>query len=142
MGRLTDYLYMTRELDMVPGLSARMPELIQYADMNEYDVETYVQIFNCMGFPMQMEVETVGRIIHTATKPVMTIKPMAVGRCTPYVGLIFSFNAVRDIDMVTVGTLNARELTEDIEIARAALEHRYPGIGARSSPNPKMPTLS
>ena len=142
MDRLPGYLYMIRELGMVPGLSAHMPELVQYADQNEYDVETYIQIFNCMGFLMQMEIETVGRIIHTAKKPVMTIKPMAAGRCTPYVGLTFSFNAVRDIDMVTVGTLNARELEEDIEIARAALEHRYPGIGARSSPNPKMSTLS
>ena len=141
MDRLPDYLYMIRELGMVPGLSAHMPELIQYSDANEYDVETYVQIFNCMGFLMQMEIETVGRIIHTAKKPVMTIKPMAAGRCTPYVGLTFSFNAVRDIDMVTVGTLNARELAEDIEIARAALEHRYPGIGARSSPNPEVATL-
>ena len=130
---------MIRELGMVPGLSAHMPELIQYADLNEYDVETYVQIFNCMGFLMQMEIETVGRIIHTAKKPVMTIKPMAAGRCTPYVGLTFSFNAVRNIDMVTVGTLNARELTEDIEIARAALEHRYPVSARGPRRTPKCP---
>jgi len=132
--RLSDYLYMIREEGMIPGLSAHMPEIVTYSDANEYDVETYIQIFNCMGFLMQVEIESVARIIHNAKKPVMTIKPMAAGRCTPYVGLTFSFNAIRDCDMVTVGAGSALEAEEDIEIALAALEHRYPNIGARSSP--------
>jgi hypothetical protein len=44
-----------------------------------------------MGFLMQVEVETVNQIIHAAKKPVMTIKPMAAGRTTPFVGLNFSW---------------------------------------------------
>ena len=55
--RLPDYLAMIREEGMHPGLSAHMPEVVQYADQNDYDVETYIQIFNCMGFLMQVEVE-------------------------------------------------------------------------------------
>ena len=132
--RLPDYLSMIRDEGMLPGLSAHMPEVVQYADWNGYDVETYIQIFNCMGFLMQVEVENVARIIHEAKHPVMTIKPMAAGRCTPYVGLTFSWNAVRDCDMVTVGTNSAREAAEDIEISMAALEHRFPDLEARSSP--------
>ena len=132
--RLPDYLSMIREEGMIPGLSAHMPELITYSDRNEYDVETYIQIFNCMGFLMQVEIESVARIIHNAQKPVMTIKPMAAGRCTPYVGLTFSWNAIRDCDMVTVGAGSALEVEEDIEISLAALEHRFPNLGARSSP--------
>ena len=132
--RLGDYTSMIREAGMVPGLSAHMPELVVYSDQNGYDVQTYIQIFNCMGFLMQVEVEAVGRIIHSAKKPVMTIKPMAAGRCTPYVGLTFSWNAIRDCDMVTVGAGSVAEAEEDIEISFAALEHRYPDIGARSSP--------
>ena len=132
--RLPDYLALIREAGMRPGLSAHMPEVIQYADRNEYDVETYIQIFNCMGFLMQIEVEGVARIIHAAKHPVMTIKPMAAGRCTPYVGLTFSWNAIRPCDMVTVGTNSAREAAEDIEISVSALEHRFPDLEARSSP--------
>ena len=132
--RLPDYLYMIREEGMIPGLSAHMPELVTYSDMNEYDVETYIQIFNCMGFLMQVEVEAVARIIHNAKKPVMTIKPMAAGRCTPYVGLTFAWNAIRPCDMVTVGAGSALEVEEDVEISLAALEHRFPNLGARSSP--------
>jgi hypothetical protein len=64
----------------------------------------------------------------------MTIKPMAEGRCTPYVGLTFNWNAIRDCDMVTVGAGSALEVEEDIEISLAALEHRFPRLGARSSP--------
>ena len=132
--RLPDYLYMIREQGLIPGLSAHMPELITYSDANNYDVETYIQIFNCMGFLMQVEIESVARIIHNAKKPVMTIKPMAAGRCTPYVGLTFAWNAIRPCDMVTVGAGSALEVEEDVEISLAALEHRFPNLGARSSP--------
>ncbi len=132
--RLPDYLSMIRDEGLIPGLSAHMPELVTYSDDNEYDVETYIQIFNCMGFLMQVEVEAVAKIIHEAKKPVMTIKPMAAGRCTPYVGLTFSWNAIRDCDMVTVGAGSALEVEEDIEISLAALEHRFPELEPRSSP--------
>ena len=133
--RLPDYLSMIRENGMRPGLSAHMPELIQYSDANEYDVETYIQIFNCMGFLMQIEIETIAKIIHSAKKPVMTIKSMAAGRCSPYVGITFSYAALRECDMVTVGCMTAREASEDIEIGLAALEHRMPVLEGRSSPN-------
>ena len=136
--RLDDYTKMIRDHGMIPGLSAHMPELIVYSDQNEYDVETYIQIYNCMGFLMQVEIETVNQIIHNAKKPVMTIKSMAAGRTTPFVGLNFSWATLRDCDMVTVGCYNAREAAEDIEISMAALERRAPKIGVRQSPNQKQ----
>lgn len=132
--RLPDYLKMIRDAGMIPGCTAHMPEIIDYCDSNEYDVETYVQIFNCMGFLMQVEIESVIKTIHAAKKPVMTIKPMAAGRVTPYVGLTFNWNAIREKDMITVGCYNAREAYEDIEISRAALEHRLPNMERRNSP--------
>jgi len=132
--RIDDYTKMIRDEGMIPGLSCHMPELIVYSDQNGYDIETYNQIYNCMGFLMQVEIETVASIIHNAKKPVMTIKSMAAGRTTPYVGLNFSWATIRDCDMVTVGCMNADEVYEDIEISLAALEHRFPEIGKRKSP--------
>lgn len=134
MDRLPDYLYMIREAGMVPGLSAHMPEVIQYTDANGYDVETYIQIYNCMGFLMQVEIESVAKVIHNAKKPVLTIKPCAAGRTTPFVGLNFSWNTIREQDMVCIGCFNADEAAEDIEISRAAIERRLPRIGNRNSP--------
>jgi hypothetical protein len=134
MDRLPDYLKMIRDAGLIPGLTAHMPEVIQYADQNNYDVETYVQIFNCLGFMMQVEIESVIRIIHDAKKPVMTIKPMAAGRTTPYVGLTFNWNVLRPVDMITVGVLSKYEAEEDIEISLAALEHRLPNLEGRASP--------
>ncbi len=133
--RLGDYTDMIRQEGMIPGLSAHMPELITYSDENGYDVQTYIQIYNALGFLMQIEIEGVSRIIHNAKKPVMTIKPMAAGRLTPYVGLNFSWHTIRDCDMVTVGCSYPHEAEEDIEISLAAFEHRYPDIGKRASPN-------
>jgi hypothetical protein len=118
-----------------------MPELVVYSDANGYDVETYIQLYNCLGFLMQVEVEGVASIIHNAKKPVMTIKPMAAGRCSPFVGLNFAWATLRDCDMVAVGCLNRDEALEDIEISRAAIERRYPNIGKRSSPNQKQAAL-
>lgn len=133
--RLDDYTKMIRDAGMIPGLSAHMPELVVYSDENGYDVETYIQIYNCMGFLMQVEIEAVHGIIQSAKKPVMTIKSMAAGRCTPFVGLNFSWATLRDCDMVTVGCFNPREVEEDIEISLAALERRAPKVAGRSSPN-------
>lgn len=134
MQRLPNYLTMIREAGMIPGLSAHMPEVIQYADENEYDVETYVQIFNCLGFLMQVEVESIVRIIHAAKKPVMTIKPCAAGRTTPFVGLNFNWNVLRLCDMITIGCMTPDEAAEDVEISLAALERRLPRLGSRRSP--------
>ena len=133
--RLPDYLRMIRDQGMVPGLSAHMPELVIYSDLNGYDVETYIQIYNCMGFLMQVEVEYIHKVIWNARKPVMTIKPMAAGRVSPFVGLTFAWNTIRPVDMVTVGCLTPEEAAEDIEISRAAFERRPPALEGRSSPN-------
>ena len=136
--RLSDYTDMIRQEGLIPGLSAHMPELILYSDEQGYDVETYIQIYNCMGFLMQIEAETIASIIHNARKPVMTIKPMAAGRVSPYVGLNFVWNTIRSCDMVTIGCTDAEEAEEDVEISLAAIERRYPSIGKRSSPNIKQ----
>jgi|LFRM01.2.fsa_nt_gb hypothetical protein len=133
--RLGDYTKMIRERGMIPGLSAHMPEVLAYADQNDYDVETYIQIYNCMGFLMQLEVEWIHKLINDAKKPVMTIKPMAAGRVTPFVGLSFVWNTIRDQDMVTIGTMTPAEAAEVIELSMAILERRKPDIGVRSSPS-------
>lgn len=133
--RLPDYLKMIRDHGMIPGLSAHMPELVVYSDANGYDVQTYIQIYNCLGFMMQIEVESVHNIIWNASKPVMTIKPMAAGRCTPFVGLNFVWNTIRPCDMVTVGCMTPHEAGEDVEFSLAALERRPPDVSGRSSPN-------
>jgi len=132
--RIDDYTSMIRAAGMRPGLSCHMPELVYYCDQNGYDVETYIQIYNPLGFLMQVEVESVAKLINHAKHPVMTIKPMAAGRCTPYVGLNFVYNTIRPCDMVTLGAHNAREVHEDVEIALAAIERRWPDLDGRASP--------
>jgi hypothetical protein len=134
LDRLPDYLKMVRDHGMIPGLSAHMPELVVYSDLNGYDVESYIQIYNCMGFMMQIEIESVHSVIWNAKKPVMTIKPMAAGRCSPFVGLNFSWATIRPCDMVTVGCMTPREAEEDIEFSLAALERRAPDLEGRASP--------
>jgi hypothetical protein len=140
MPRLPDYLKMIRDQGMIPGLSAHMPEMVVFSDQNDYDVETYIQIYNCASFLMQVEVEYVHSVIWKARKPVMTIKPMAAGRVSPFVGITFSFATIRPCDMVTVGCLTPREAREDIEIGLAALERRRPDLEGRASPN-KTPIM-
>lgn len=134
MDRLPDYLNMVREAGMIPGLSAHMPELIVYSDLNGYDVEAYIQIYNCAGFLMQVEIEYIHKVIWQAEKPVMTIKAMGAGRVSPFVGLTFSYATLRPCDMVTVGCYTREEVAEDVEIALAAIERRPPDLEGRSSP--------
>jgi len=113
-----------RERGMIPGLSTHMPETIIYADESGLDVETYIAMYNSMGFLMQLEVDWVARIIQGARKPVMTIKPMAAGQLRPFQALNFVWNTLRDRDMVAVGTMSPKEAAELIELSMGILERR------------------
>jgi hypothetical protein len=115
---------MIRDRGMIPGLSTHVPESIIYADETGLDVETYISLYNAMGFLMQVEVDWTNRIIHGAKKPVMTIKPLAAGQIRPFQGLAFSWTTLRDIDMVTVGTMTPREAQEVIDISLDILSRR------------------
>ena len=120
------YAAMIRQREMTPGLSTHMPDSIIIADKSGADVETYIQLYNAIGFLMQIEVDWVMRCIRNAAKPVMTIKPMAAGRLLPPVGLAFAWSTLRDCDMVTVGTTTPDEAREDVELSLAFLEQRIP----------------
>jgi hypothetical protein len=115
-----------RERGMVPGLSTHYPETVVYADESGLDVETYIQIFNAMGFLMHVEVDWVAQIIRNAKKPVMTIKSMAAGQIRPLQALTFVWNTIRDCDMVTVGTMAPEEADELVDLSLAILERRAP----------------
>lgn len=115
---------MIRERGMVPGLSTHVPETIVYSDESGIDVDTYISIYNSMGFLMHLEVDWVSRIIANAKKPVMTIKPMAAGQIRPFQALNFVWNTLRDCDMVTVGTMTPDEAMELIELSLSILDHR------------------
>ena len=120
------YTRMIRDRGMIPGLSTHMPESVSIADNTGADIESYVQIYNAIGFLMPVEVDWEMRVIKNAKKPVMTIKPMAAGRLLPPVGLAFSWNTIRDQDMVTVGTTTPDEAREVIELSFDFLAQRMP----------------
>lgn len=115
---------MIRERGMVPGLSTHIPETVVFADESGLDVESYIQPFNLMGYLMQLEVDWVGRIIQNAKKPVMTIKTMAAGQIRPYQALTFTWNAIRAMDMVTVGTMAPEEAQELVDLSLEILAHQ------------------
>jgi len=121
MPRLSE---MIRQRGLIPGLSTHRPEVIVAADKTGLDVASYVCMYNCAGFLMPVEIDWARRIIHEAKRPVTTIKPMAAGRVMPYVALPFVWATLRNIDLVTVGTITPAEAREVIEISLACLEHR------------------
>jgi hypothetical protein len=120
------YSKMIRERGMIPGLSTHLPEAVVIADKTNADIESYIQIYNAIGFMMTIEVDWAMRIIREAKKPVMTIKPMAAGRLLPPVGLAFSWNTIRDQDMVAVGTTTPDEARELIDLSLDFLNRRIP----------------
>jgi len=123
---LDQYTAMIRARGMIPGLSTHMPEAIVYADRQNADVETYIQIYNAAGFLMQVETDWVMRTISEANKPVMTIKPLAAGRLLPVVGLAFVWNTIRDQDMVVIGATTPAEARESIELSLDLINRRIP----------------
>jgi hypothetical protein len=122
------YTAMIRERDMIPALSTHMPETIIIADKTKADIETYIQIYNAIGFLMQVEPEWVMQIIKNAHKPVITIKPLAAGRLSPLTGLPFVWSTIRNNDMVAIGTTTADEAKEVIDISFDILNRQIPDI--------------
>ena len=122
-----------REREMIPGLSTHLPEAIVFADERDLDVETYISIFNSMGFLMPIEVDWVHRLIHRAKKPALCIKPMAAGQLRPLQGLTFVLNSIREQDMMAVGAFTAREAEELVELATGILERRGAEIELQST---------
>jgi len=127
------YAAWIRERGMIPGLSTHMPEAIVYADETGLDVGTYIQIYNAVGFLMQVEVDWVHRIIWGAKKPVITIKPLAAGRLMPLVGLAFNWATLRDQDMVCIGCLTPDEARECIDISLSQLDRSGPKVELQST---------
>jgi hypothetical protein len=115
---------LVRERNLIPGLSTHMPEAIIYADESKLDVETYVSIYNAVGFMMQIEVDWTHKVIHGAAKPVLTIKPLAAGRLPPFQGLAFAWSTIRPQDLVAVGAMTAAEAAECIELSLGFIEGR------------------
>ena len=115
-----------RKYEMVPGLSTHIPETVVYCDENNYDIESYLQIYNAAGFMMPIEVDWELSIILDARKPVTTIKPLAAGRLNPLVGLAFVWSTLRDIDLVTIGTTTPDEAREVIDLSWDFIEKRQP----------------
>jgi hypothetical protein len=111
-----------RDLGMIPGLSTHRPETVVVCDKAGYDVATYIQLYNAIGFLCQVETDWIARIINGTPKPVMCIKPFAGGRVLPPTGLRFVLNSIKPIDMVCVGTMSTYEAEDDVRIAREILE--------------------
>ena len=131
-----------RERGMVPGLSTHLPESIIYADESKLDVETYISIYNSMGFLMQVEVDWTASVIQKAAKPVLTIKPMASGQLRPFQGLNFVWNTIRPQDMVAVGTMSPREAEELVEmslqiLSKQAINVKLQETRSKASVKPK-----
>ena len=122
-----------RQYGMVPGLSTHMPESIIIADETGLDVETYISIYNSLGFLMPIELDWTTNLIRNAKKPVLTIKPMAAGQLRPFPAFTFVWNTIRDQDMVAVGTMSPLEAKECIEISLSILENRRPDISLQTT---------
>ena len=110
-----------RELGMIPGLSTHRPKTVVVCDSAGYDVATYIQMYNAIGFLCQVETDWIARIINQTRKPIMCIKPLAGGRILPPTGLSFVYDSIKPIDMVCIGTMSTYEAEDDIRIVRELL---------------------
>jgi hypothetical protein len=135
---LQQLLKIVREYDMIPGLSSHAPEVITCADHGGCDVETYITPYNAAGFLCQVETDWIANVIKGAKKPVMTIKPLAAGRLLPPTGLAFVWSTLREIDMVTIGTMSTYEAEESIELSMALLENRSADVKLQSTRSKKI----
>ena len=121
---ITDYEQVAahiRGCGMIPGLSTHRPDTIVVGDRAGYDIATYIQPYNALGFLCSVETDWVARVINGTPKPIICIKPLGAGRINPLTGLSFVFSTVKPTDMVCIGLLCEEEAQEDLEIVQGLL---------------------
>ncbi|MGM0492894.1 MAG: hypothetical protein ACQER1_08115 [Armatimonadota bacterium] len=119
--RVAEYI---REKGMIPGLSTHRPEAIVVGDAAGYDIATYIQPLNPIGFLCAVETDWMAGVINRTEKPVICIKPLAAGRVNPPTGLGFAFASIKPTDVVCIGLLSPEEAEEDLEIVRKIFERQ------------------
>ncbi|MFO8081214.1 MAG: hypothetical protein R6V07_13060, partial [Armatimonadota bacterium] len=119
--RVSEYI---REKGMIPGLSTHRPEAIVVGDAAGYDIATYIQPLNPIGFLCAVETDWMAGVINRTEKPVICIKPLAAGRVNPPTGLGFAFASIKPTDVVCIGLLSPEEAEEDLEIVRKIFERQ------------------
>ncbi len=82
---------------------------------------------------MPIEVDWTAKIIAEAHKPVLTIKPLAAGQIRPLQGLTFAWNAIREQDMVAIGTMTPQEAEEVIALSMDILENRRGSVALQET---------
>jgi hypothetical protein len=123
--RVAEYI---REKGMIPGLSTHRPEAIAVGDAAGYDIATYIQPLNPIGFLCAVETDWMSGLINRTPKHVICIKPLGAGRVNPPTGLTFAFNNIKPIDMVCIGLLSPEEAEEDLAIVRHIFANQRPEV--------------
>jgi len=111
----------TRELGMIPGFSTHRPETVTVGDRAGYDIETYIQIYNSIGFLCAVETDWECSVINGTQKPIICIKPLGAGRIMPPTGFLFVYNTIKPIDTVACGFTSSEEVDEDVAIVQQIL---------------------
>jgi len=117
-----------RDRGMIPGLSTHMAETIRYADETGIDAETYISVYNAMGYMMLHEVDWTTKVIREAYKPVLVVKALAAGQLRPLQGMSFAWNTIREQDMIAVGTSSPDEAEELIDLSLDMIDEKSGGF--------------
>ncbi len=117
-----------RELGMIPGWSTHRPEVVTVSDAAGYDMETYIQPFNAIGFLCAVETDWMQRVINGTRKTVIAIKPLGAGRIMPPTGLGFVYQHLDPRHTVCIGCMSPEEAQEDIALARAFIAGEDPEV--------------
>ena len=123
-GTITDYERVAahiRSCGMIPGLSTHRPDAIAIGERAGYDIATYIQPYNAIGFLCSIETDWLQHLITRTPKPIICIKPLGAGRISPTTGLSFVFNTIKPTDMVCLGLLCEEEAEEDLGIVEQLL---------------------
>lgn len=123
--RVSEYI---REKGMIPGLSTHRPESIVVGDAAAYDIATYIQPLNPVGFLCAVETDWMAGVINRTEKPVICIKPLAAGRVNPPTGLSFAFGNIKPVDVVCIGLISPEEAEEDLQIVRQIFERQRAAV--------------
>jgi hypothetical protein len=137
-GSMTDALFMEGKLDsvkevlsvirdtgMAVGLGTHNPEVIRYAEDNNFDVDFYMMAFYNLSKRGEVYIpedrEAACKIIQQVDKVFLAFKIMAAGRNNPEEAFRYTYENIKSTDAVVVGIFTKNhtdQVKENVTLAR------------------------
>jgi len=124
-----DVLAVIRNTGMAVGLGTHEPEVVRYAEDNNFDLDFYMIAFYNLSrrgeIYLPEDRDAACKIIRDIDKPVLAFKVMAAGRNAPFEAIKYAYENIKPEDAVVMGMFTKYQKDQIKENSELALRFSH-----------------